>query len=346
MPTLARIPCLIPALTLILLILQIGCGSSDAEMEFYLRTDENTVAANEFIRGSNDIDIKYYYGKAVEYPENVPLILIAEAADKIVDDFDDYIEGVRHELINLAKGPEPEPWDKSNKVKDRMALNYKNKKIADNYFLSDKKTRAIEIKNKIIETRRQILNLIDTDLKKIPINIAYFKPEEIQHLKKNIPLGAEESFSKSGEGNRWEYSSFHQVPLAKALVILSGLQSQARISGSMIINSMSVNMYAGGDGFPKYYPMSSPEKGYATVGKKFSTDIFLASTEKILSDSVTIKVNGVPIPVEDGIGHYEVRAKKAGENVYRADITIVNLRTNKSETYTKTFKYYVGQPSQ
>lgn len=344
MPILKRIPCLIPALTFILLILQTGCGSSDAEMEFYLKMDGNTVATKRLLKKANENvlkDITYETEREYGYK---PMLSVALEANRIAEDFDKYIEKIRNDLLKEAGGiVSPDDPDKTKAVRP---ADYQNKKIATRYFLSGEHPKGLEIKNKILDTRRQLIDLIDTIRQVVPIDVALIKQEEIDILKQDISLKVDDAIWKAYQSNSWEHFTFNQVPLAKIFIILSALQNDARKSEFMIVNYMAGKIGNKIDGFDIYEPVSSPEAGYVLVGKKFKTDIFLASNGDIRCDDIVIKVNDSSIPVKEGKGHYEVLTKSVGEKAYHVEIIVFNSLTNRSQSYSKTFKYQVGRCSE
>jgi hypothetical protein len=345
MPILARIPCLLPALTLILLILQTGCGSSDVEMEFCFQMDANTVGANHILRRLNERSIKEIAVVTEKFPQYMPMLSVAEETSRIVADFDKYIERTRSEIIKEAGGLAPD--DKTDKTKASRLADYQNKKIATRYFLSGEQSKGRDLKNKIIDTRNQILGLIDTFCRTISADVAFIKPEEIGDLRKNISLNVDDALWKKNEEKSWEYFTFYQSPVAKTLAILSALQSDAIKSESIILNFLEGKMGNGIDwGWIHTEPVSSPEACYVMLGKKFRTDIFLASSGEIMGGDIAIKVNGARIPLKEGKGHYEVLTKSIGEKAYRVEIIVLNTFTGRSKTYSKTFKYQVGQCSE
>ncbi len=345
MPTLKRIPCLIPALTFILLFLQTGCGSSDAEMEFYFQTDENAMAANRLLKKANEYVLRDIADETERNHWYKPMLFVALEANRIAEDFDKYIEKIRNDLLKDAGGVVS--FDDPDKTKAGRPADHQNKKIATRYFLSDQQSKGLEIKNKILETRRQLFDLIDTVRKLVPIDVALIKQEEIDILKRDISLKVDDAKWKAYQSKSWEYFTFNQVPLAKIFPILSALQSDARKSEFMIVNFMAGKMSnIDGCGWDIFEPVSSPEASYVMMGEKFRTDIFLASSGEIMGDSIAIKVNGSLIPLKEGKGHYEVLTKSVGEKAYQVEIIVFNSATDRSETYTKTFKYQVGRRSE
>jgi hypothetical protein len=266
MPILARIPCLIPALTFILLILHTGCGSSDAEMEFYLKTDENTVGANRLLKKASEYDIKDIENETVREHGYKPMHFVAFEANRIAEGFDKYIEKIRNEIFREAGGLVS--LDDPDKTKAGRPVNYQNKKIATRYFLSGEQSKGLEIKNKILDTRRQLINLIDTIRKVVPIDVALIKQEEIDILKRDISLKVDDAIWKAYQSNSWEHFTFNQVPIAKILIILSALQNDARKSEFMIVNFMAGKMAnVNYGGCHRYLPVSSPEACYVILGK-------------------------------------------------------------------------------
>ena len=60
---------------------------------------------------------------------------------------------------------------------------------------------------------------------------------------------------------------------------------------------------------------------------------------------MSIRVNGSPQKVENGIAKYTASTGSTGVQKYKVDITLTNPTTQKAETYSKEFEYEVGRRS-
>lgn len=89
--------------------------------------------------------------------------------------------------------------------------------------------------------------------------------------------------------------------------------------------------------------MSSPEKPYIIKGETFKTDIFLytGTTQRI--EIIKIKVNQKELSFKDGFATYKVKPSVYGEYRYKAEIFAKNPFNGKEESFSRTFKFEVGE---
>jgi len=122
------------------------------------------------------------------------------------------------------------------------------------------------------------------------------------------------------------------------------MQSDAKNSATAILNYCSNKMGAEKIVFDKFTPAVSPEKSYVIAGDKYVADVFLSAYSSS-ADNISINVNGSNLPLKEGIAHYETSTSGVGERTYKVNISLKNPVTGKTDTYSKEFKYEVGQRS-
>ncbi len=268
--------------------------------------------ANEAMMKSIDKQADAYKNENNEkYRQN------AKKAKEISDGFISYIEGLRSDLFEKAGGANPkvpgQPKDIRNK--DLTTRMYINEGLGD------------QVKAKIEETRAALLALADND-----------KAVEAQ-----LPLQVEE-LPPGVKAKTWSEFKFKQMPVAAVFPILGKMQSDAKNSYSSILNFCAEKVGGKEIKFDKFTPALSAEKNYVISGEKFVADIFLSAYSSS-ADNISINANGANIPIKEGIAHYEAGTSGVGERTVKVNINVKNPLTGVTETYSKDFKYEVGQRS-
>lgn len=241
----------------------------------------------------------------------------AKQAQQIATEFNSYIETVRKEIFDLAKGP--------SKNDPTIPKDIRNKDVTTRYFINEKK--GDEIEAKINETRQKLLALADND----------------KTVESSLPLLVE-SLPTGTTARNWPEFKFKQMPVAAIFPILGKMQSDAKNSATAILNYCADKVGGKDIKFDKFTPAVSAEKSYVIQGEKYAADVFLSAYSSS-ADNININVNGSSLPIKEGIAHYETSTSGVGERSYKVNISVKNPLTNTTETYSKEFKYEVGQRS-
>lgn len=242
----------------------------------------------------------------------------AKQAQEIAASFASYIEGIRKDLFEKAKGP--------SKFDPTIPKDIRNKDITTKMFVVDGLGKQIE--DRIKETRQQLLALADND----------------KGVEAALPLNVEPLPANTDMKN-WSEFKFKQMPVAAVFPTLGKIQADAKNSATAILNYCAAKV--GGVEFKvdAFQPAVSAEKSYIISGEKYVADIFLSAYSTSAANSISVNVNGSGLPVKDGVAHYEVSASGVGEKSYNVAISVKNPLTNEVKTYSKEFKYEVGQRS-
>jgi hypothetical protein len=93
--------------------------------------------------------------------------------------------------------------------------------------------------------------------------------------------------------------------------------------------------------FDDYKASIAPRKALLIEGENFESDIYLIQYARILPEGSTISVNGVAIPIVDGIARYKSKPNTIGKKETIATITIKNSATGEVKSYIGGFEYNV-----
>jgi len=241
----------------------------------------------------------------------------AKKAKVVADDFIAYIEGLRADLFARAGGPNPKVPGQPKDIR--------NKDLTTRMYIND--GLGAQIQTKIEETRVALLALADND-----------KVVETQ-----LPLRVEE-LPEGVKAKNWSEFKFKQMPVAAIFPILGKMQSDAKNSYSSILNYCVTKVGGEDIKFDKFTPALSAEKNYVISGEKYVADVFL-SAYSTSANNISINANGSNIAVKEGIARYEAGTSGVGERTVKVSINVKNPLTGATETYSKDFKYEVGQRS-
>jgi gliding motility-associated protein GldM len=254
---------------------------------------------------------------AYKKPENEKYRNNAKEAQQIAAEFTSYIETIRSTVFDLGKGP--------SKKDPTIPKDIRNKDVTTRYFINEKKGEEIEAK--INETRQKLLALADND----------------KEVEAGLPLIVEQLPSGIAAKN-WSEFKFKQMPVAAIFPILGKMQSDAKNSATAVLNYCAKKVGGEDFKFDKFTPAVSAEKSYIIQGEKYAADVFLSAYSST-ANNININVGGSNLPIKEGIAHYETTPSGVGERSYTVNISIKNPLNDKTETYTKEFKYEVGQRS-
>ena len=279
-----------------------------------LKSSRGIVEKNneQLLQGINKQADAYKNPNNEKYREN------AKQAQVVAAEFVSYLEGVRTQLFEKAKGP--------SKNDPEIPKDIRNKDITTKMFVND--GLGNEIEAKIRETRIKLLELADNDP-----GVASALPLDVETL----PAGTN---MKS-----WSEFKFKQMPVAAVFPVIGKIQSDAKNSATAVLN-FCANKVGGTDyKVDAFTPAVSADKSYIIQGEKYVADVFLSAYSTSAANSISITAGGQSLAVKDGVGRFETSASGVGEKTYNVSISVKNPLTNETKTYSKEFKYEVGQRS-
>jgi len=156
-------------------------------------------------------------------------------------------------------------------------------------------------------------------------------------------------FRKSGKKDKvaksWAEFTFKQMPLASVFPLLTSYQNDMKSSESAVINFLVNQVGLTSFKVDNFIPIASAIKSYVIEGETYAAEISVGATSKSITENMSIRVNGSPLGVTDGIGNFKTSTSGTGLKRYKVDVSLKNPTTGEQETYSKEFEYEVGRRS-
>jgi gliding motility-associated protein GldM len=265
-----------------------------------------------------------------------PLLNAAKEVSQISKEFNAYVESLRTEMVDATDGYYPAD-DKSH---PNYPKGYKNKDVTTRILVDEKKGNELEAR--ILADREKILSKIKS-LSGLPGT--QINAESIELLSKSISLNISEDWKKDKVSKSWAEFTFKQMPLASVFPLLTKYQNDMKSSESAIINYLVNQVGLTSFKVDNFIPISSAVKSYVIEGETYNADISVGATSKSITENLSIRVNGSPLNVTDGIGKFTSNTSGTGLKKYKVDVSLKNPTTGEQETYSKEFEYEVGRRS-
>lgn len=284
----------------------------------FLTMDKSIVESSEIVAQSNRQMLAAINQQAEAYSQFEPLSKKAEKAVSVSEVFYQYVSDLKQEIIEKSGGLDEKELPKGIKDKD----------ITTRMLVEE--GRGDELEKRIITLRSELLSLID-DVK--------IKDQ----LERSIPLNVK-PIPVDSDKKSWAAFNFHQMPVAAILPLLSKFQNDARISETAILNyflgKTDVIMMKP----DAYQAVVSANKSYVIKGEELTTEIFLAAYSST-ADNISITVDGRSYPVVNGKAVFKTKPEDTGSKDIDVVVNVTNPIDGKVESYSKKFKYEVGERS-
>ncbi len=318
-------------------------------MNAFFTLDNSIESTNGILDNANNRVVASLESTVKEKPNYKPLLEASKQAQSIVKDFVAFIDGVRTDLDEQAGGLYPDDYREPEKA--GKPKRYRDKEIPTRYFVDGQEALGVkqeakgpEMKEKIDETRNQLIELVDK-VAKMGIEGVQITPDQVESLKERLSLKVDDQTWRDYGKPSWEDFTFGHMPVAACYPILRKFQNDAKNSEATIINFLASKVGETVIEFDQFEPVAATEKGYIILGDTYESEVFLSAFSSQAADNISMKVNGQRLNVKDGKGAYTARPSTIGEKSYTVDISVTNPFTKKTDTYTKTFKYEVGERS-
>lgn len=238
-------------------------------------------------------------------------------SNQLVNDFVNYVQGIRDNLYAKAGGENPKVPGQPKDIR--------NKDITTKMFVND--GLGQEMENKIKELRAELSTIVDNDAGTVG----------------SLPLAIEE-LPAGTKAKNWSEYKFKQMPIAAVFPLLGKIQSDAKNSSTAVLNYCATKVQGTDIKFDKFLPGVNPKKNYVILGEEFEAEVFLSAFSS-KADNVSISVDGRNVSLKDGVGTFTERPSTVGERKYSVSINLKNPTTGTTETVKKEFSYEVGQRS-
>jgi hypothetical protein len=344
-------------------LLTIGCDmpkitNPDNSEKFY-ELDKGFKSSNEVIEYGLRNTLDEMKNTLSIKPEFKPVESAAAMVPDIIKPLLDKINAIRVQIIEESGGlystmEHKSKWEGygyktftivTDKNMDGKAVGANNLKVPINVFIEKKK--GAEIKESIIETRKELIKIIDdlvAELDKEPIVGFRLDPEAIRSLKKDLVIEVpDEKLWKKDGISSWEAYVFSNTSVAFCLPLLRKIENDAFITSTQIVNYLASNFGTKTLVYDKFDVFSQPKKGLILLGETFETEIALGAYSSQTDFSVS--VNGTNVVVDNARAKYRFKPSSIGTQRYTATLNIKNPQTGQIETVKKEFEYEVVSPA-
>ena len=280
-----------------------------------------------------------------------PIEPAIDAVRAKIAEFNEYVNVLRDDLIDSAgdKDGSVGEGDYTVSYGKRVPKGKKNKDITTRMLVDEGKGE--ELKNKIIETKDDILKTYTELLTEYGDTFGLKKPEidqRIASMSDNLPLKVDDEEWKQVEGkNSWADFKFRQMPLAAVLPLMSQMQSDSKSSEAALINAMAELTGGRVVEFDQFFPVVQAKKAYVISGEPFEAEISVGTySSQIQPENIALFVNGSKLEVEDdGKAKFTRPTSGIGPQKLDLKVAVTNPLTGDVSEGDATYEYEVGRRS-
>lgn len=275
--------------------------------------------------------------KQLENPVRIkfkPLIPIMAEIRKASADFCKEIDQIRLRLIEESGGMMQHDGHEQPR-------GYKNKDITTRILIDENK--GVELAEKV----QQTLNFMVSNIKeKVGNSVALYGitsddfNKKMKNFEEQLPL----RINQADNPKQWAINSFRQMPLASVLPMLTKLQTDAKVTESMLVSYLAQLANTTPDYVDRYFPVMDTKASYVIEGEPFEANFSVSSSSSLVSN-VSMSVNGQSLSVNDGIASFKTIASGIGSKSINVKADVKNPVTGEITSVTKQFNYEVGQRS-
>lgn len=304
-------------------------------------------AANEQLVAAMDETVKI----KVQFQ---PLVSTAFQIQSLSSEFHQYIYAIKELVAQESKGvyTQFDAETKGNIDLIGMPKDGSNRKVVEQVFLSGEyggvntqEQQGPVLYKKLAQLRKDYLDIISNMWENEGIRGTVFadltkRERLLDQLSDNILLN---DYNNPSAAADWVKTNFRNKSIEEAYVSLTQYQNQVNLSTAAVLKFLSEQMGKLEMNYDKFDVFAQSEKPYVLLGETYQAEIALGAYSS--QADFAVSVGGSGLSVIDGRARYSVRASSVGEKSYNAKISVVNPLTGETETFTKTFKYEVGQPA-
>lgn len=277
--------------------------------------NESIKTSNSAITDKNDIIYQQFAKQMQVDPGRVgPLKAQAEQVKKLSADAYGLIDSLKNQIINESGGR-----NDSGEIRKPENLDATSR-VMENYKKGEMLQKQLE------ELRVKLLS--------------YIPESERAVYDKTFPLRIEMPLHTNKR--TWTQANFDMVPVIAAVTILSKFQNDVKNSEAMVIDDLYKRINAQQFTFNQYTPLVSANAGYVMNGQKYTAKIMLGTYSSTVDPTIT--VNGQTIPVQAGVGTYDIVASGVGQHDYTVAVNLKDLN-GQMKTFTAAGSYMVGASS-
>lgn len=284
----------------------------------FFSIDNSMSESNRLMDGSNRRLAAAIGEQAEAYSQFEPYKKKAERVQSSTKELFDLVAKMKAEIVEAAGGI----------GEDDMPVRKADKDIPTRLMVTE--GRGETLKNKVIETRENLLSLIEDPAARASIGEA-------------IPLKIN-AVPASSQKKDWAQFHFEQMPVAAVMPMLTKYQNDAKVAETAILNHFADQLNVTSVKPDRFVPVISTDKSYVIRGEEFKGEIFLAAYSST-ADNISVAVDGRPLQVREGKAVFTSHPTSNGISEHQMTIRLTNPLTGETETYSKQFTYEVGERS-
>lgn len=255
----------------------------------------------------------------------------AKKLKKWANEMHQYIADIKTELI-VAEDQVPK--EQVVKKLDSLAT-VQNKDKYDNSTrimcgdgTANAKGKASELKNKIIEFKKNLISILPEAVKKST----------------NLGLSTEDPPRKGTQVETWETQKFYHLPVAAMITVLTQLQTEVRNAEGTVLNELFKSIGARTIKVDKLAAQLVPSANVVAIGDEFTAKIFVAALNTSSIPDVTVNGRVITEVDENGFVVFKARPSTEGEQKIKASVKFKNA-DGQDEVSEKEFVYNAVKPN-
>jgi gliding motility-associated protein GldM len=241
----------------------------------------------------------------------------AKKASAIAKSLNDYVDVLKGKLITAGGGLNPNTGDVDARenldVSPRIMMNQKN---------------GEELHKKIVETREQLLALLD--------------PKDRQGV--NFSLNAEAPVIRTGPKKEWEEAYFGEgIPLGASLTTMAKIQADTKNAENEVVKKILGKVDQAQVNLDQFAAVAVAPTSYVLVGQPYTAQVFLTAYDSKMSPDIT--VDGSRVATAGGKGNYVGSTGSEGVHTWIGKIRVKQTDGTFKEYTTPPQTYQVAKPS-
>ncbi|MBO6517028.1 MAG: hypothetical protein JJ975_10810, partial [Bacteroidia bacterium] len=283
--------------------------------------------AKENLDDKIDVQMAAFRNQVENTQTLVPYYERALESDRITNEFVDYIEGIKTDLINKTGGrQELEEGNEGGELYEAELVATDNMEVHANYFMVDNRNgeqkagwRGTELENRINTAREELLALLETDLDagvKIERNDA-------DAVRRACQLSAVLTEREASSHKSWSAKYLENSPLAGVITMLTKIQSDAKATQGAVLDVL----YKGevpNIPISQIVPIVRPLNGSVIMnGGTYEAEIVLAAqTKGNENDLYELKSGSGSLEKRGNSWFYKANSTNAGNHSFNGLVTV------------------------
>lgn len=308
-------------------------------LDAFIVIDKGLESTNKnFGKHNDELYAQFDLAKSVDPNKVTPNWQKAQLVKKEAKILTAFIENIKTKLVAETEGV-PE------RVADTLQMASIDKKddkdVATYIMIGNKEDGSTgtsrELKDKLNAYKSMLGNcILPADRKKVEINLDTQDPP------------------KNDNNENWEVYNFSERPLVACITILSKMQTDVKTAEANVVDYLLKQVDKGSLKFDTVAAKVIPQSNYVLLGEEYKADVFLAAFNKTRNPEMKVgnfnAATGMfegatdELPVERGLGKYQVRTTHEGIMNYRGAIKVISP-SGQEMSFPFKSEYIVARPA-